>query len=195
MIKMCRQQTQTSILGNMNCRRQNATLFAGIHVGQQMVPMLRNRKPRQNGVAVLTALKRDVGTEDMIHSGESRQFGHLIHLARARCIPIHLLQRHQVRLHRLNHARNARHIQLTVHTRRMMDVVAQHPQPHRRSLALGKHHLTLDAMNADQPAGDRIVCQALPGKRHRVLAEVLKLGALLGERQAKGHRIIMPCHP
>ena len=144
-----------------------------------MIPMLRNREPRKNGVAELTTLKRDVGTEDMIHSGEPRQFGGLIHLARARCVPIHLLQRNQVRLHRLDHARNTRHIQLTVHTRRMMDVVTQHPQPHRRPIAPGNNHLPLGTMDSDQPAGDRIVCQALPGKRHRVLAEVLKLASLL----------------
>ena len=95
--------------------------------------MPSKRKPRENGVAVMPALRLDVGTEHNVHLCKLGQLSGLVdHLGPLRLL-IDFLQSHQVGFDGSDHARDPLDIQLAIDALSMMDVVAKDAQPDRFS--------------------------------------------------------------
>jgi hypothetical protein len=74
-------------------------------------------------------LVADVSAEHDVHARQACQFRRLIDLVGALRALVDFLQRHKIRLHRLDHTSDAREIESAICPFAVVDVVAQHSQP------------------------------------------------------------------
>src|SRR6185436_11245208 len=85
-----------------------------------------NRKPRQDGDPILTALIFQVEGEGKVHPGEPGEFRDLVNALRALDTAINFLQPYQVNMLASDHVSDTRQIEFLIHPDADVNVVSHH---------------------------------------------------------------------